>query len=160
MVFTLTEALFATTSYSFEFFFFWSLNMQVRSINYLLHFDSDKIHKHYLYWRVFSTDITRKNFFKICYFFSYVFWSINCVSWVSKFNIFFLTYTETEAIFTFDGFNIALCEKFISNSPIVFSHFFSGLQIVQGTFSATLWVSKLYELRLWIIEHVFEMASN
>ena len=38
--------------------------MQIRSINYSLHFESVEIHKHCLYWEVFSTDIYRKIFFQ------------------------------------------------------------------------------------------------
>ena len=44
----------------------------------------------------------------VCYFFSYICWSVNCMSWVSKFNNFFLTWTETEPRFIFEGFNIVL----------------------------------------------------
>ena len=60
-------------------------------------------------------------------FFSYICWSVNCISWVSKFNNFFLTCTETEARFIFEGFNIVLYGKFISDSPILFLLFLSGL---------------------------------
>ena len=96
----------------------------------------------------------------VCCFFSYICWSVNCMSWVRKFNNFFLTCTETEARFIFEGFNIVLYGKFISDSLILFSLFLSGLWIVQETFSATLSVSKLYELSLWIIEHTSEMSRN
>ena len=41
-----------------------------------------------------------------------------------------------------------------------FFRFFSGLYIVQGTFSATLSVSKLYYLSLWIIEHLRPCSIN
>ena len=60
----------------------------------------------------------------VCYFFSYICWSVNCMSWVSKFNNFFLTCTETEARFIFEGFNIVLYGKFISDSQILFLIFF------------------------------------
>ena len=33
--------------------------MQIWSINYSLHFESVKIHKHCLYWELFSTEIYR-----------------------------------------------------------------------------------------------------
>ena len=134
--------------------------MQIWSINYSLHFENVKIHKHCLYWKVFSTNIYRKIYFNSLLVFSYICWSVNCMSWVSKLNNFFLTCRETEARFIFEGFNIFLYGKFISDSPIRFLLFLSSLWIVQGTFSATLSVSKLYELRLWIIEHISEMSSN
>ena len=58
LVFTLTETSFVTSSYSWIFL--------VRSANSpnlvykLLHFENVKIHEHFLYWKVFSTDIYRK----------------------------------------------------------------------------------------------------
>ena len=63
----------------------------------------------------------------VCCIFSYIFWSVNCMSWVNKFNKFFLTRTETEARFIFEGFNIALYGKLISDSSILFLLFLSGL---------------------------------
>ena len=63
----------------------------------------------------------------VCCFFSYICWSVNCMSWFSKFNNFFLTCTEIEARFIFEGFNVVLYGKFISDSPILFLLFLSGL---------------------------------
>ena len=80
----------------------------------------------------------------VCCFFSYICWSVNCMSWVSKFNNFFLICTETEARFIFEGFNIALYGKFISDSPILLCSL-SGMEIVSGNFSVTLSVSKFFE---------------
>ena len=102
--------------------------------NLFITFKNVKVHKHCLYWKVFSTNIYRKIYFNSLVVFNYICWSVNCMSWVSKLNNFFLTYTETEARFIFEGFDIAL--------------------------SVTLSVSKLYELSLWIIEHILEMSSN
>ena len=74
-------------------------------------------------------------------FFSYICWSVNCMSWVCKFYKFFLTWTETETRFIFEGFNIVLHGKFSSDTPIFFFLlFWFCLQIVEETFS----VSKLY----------------
>ena len=53
-------------------------------------------------------------------FFSYICWSVNCMSWVSKSNNFFLACTETEAEFIFEGFNIVLYAKLISDPMIHF----------------------------------------
>ena len=49
--------------------------------------------------------------------------SVNCMSWVSKFNNFFPTCMETEARFIFDGFNINRYRKFISDASILFAFF-------------------------------------
>ena len=86
----------------------------------------------------------------VCCFLRYICWSVNCMSWVSKFNNFFLTCTETEARFIFEGFNIALYEKFISDSPILFLLFFYLVCILfEGLFRSLCqsvnymsWVSK------------------
>ena len=92
----------------------------------------------------------------VCCFFSYICWSVNCMSWVSKFNNFFLTCTENKARFIFEGFNILRYGKFISESLIIFLIFLSGLLY----FSVTLSVNKLYKWSLWIIEHTWEMSRN
>ena len=42
--------------------------MQRWYINYSLHFGSVKIHKHCLYWKVFSTEILRKIFLTVSVF--------------------------------------------------------------------------------------------
>ena len=63
----------------------------------------------------------------VCCFFSYICWSMTCMSSVSKCNNFFLTFRETEARCIFEGFNIALYGKFISDTPILFLLFLSGL---------------------------------
>ena len=101
--------------------------MQIWSVNYSLHFENVQIHKHCLYWKVFSTDIYRKSYFNSLLLFSYICWSVNCMNWVSKFNNFFLTCMETEARFMFEGFNIFLYVKLISDSPIPFLLFLWGL---------------------------------
>ena len=110
--------------------------MQIWSVNYSLHFEHNKIHKHCLYWKVFSTDIYRKIFSTVCCFFSYICWSVNCMSWVSKFNNFFLTCTETEARFIFEGFNIVLYGRFISDSPILFYFFYLVCKLCKGLFQS------------------------
>ena len=80
-------------------FFFWSIIMEIWSIYYSLYFGSFKIHKHCLFGRyLVLTYIVRFSSTVFC-FFSYIFWSVNCMSWVSKFHNFFLTCSETEARF-------------------------------------------------------------
>ena len=72
----------------------------------------------------------------VCCFFSYICWSVNCMSWVSKFNNFFLTCRETEARFIFEGFNIVLYGKFISDSPILFLFFYLVCKLFKGLFQS------------------------
>ena len=60
----------------------------------------------------------------VCCFFSYIYWSVNCMSRVSIFKKNFLTCTDTEARFIFEGFITAVYGKFISDSPIIFFTFF------------------------------------
>ena len=122
LVFTLTETSFTTTSYSWI-FLVWPVNY-ANLVYKLLHFENVKIHKHCLYWKVFGTNIYGRFISTICCFFSYIYWSVNCMSWVSKFKKIFLTCTESEARFIFEGFNIFLYGKFVSDSPILFLFFF------------------------------------
>ena len=154
LVFTLSETSFATTSYSWI-FLVWSVNY-ANLVYKLTHFGNVKMHKHCLYWKVFSSDIYRKIYFNSS-FFSYICWSVNCLSWVSKFNNFFLTCTDTEARFIFEGFNIVLYGKFLIPRYIFF--FIWSINCIRN-FSLTLPVSKLYELSLWIMEHTSEMLRN
>ena len=86
---------------------FWSVNYAYL-VYKLLHFGSVRAHKRCFYF---------------C-FFSYICWSVNCMIWVSKFNIFFLTCRETETKSIFEGFNVALYRKFISDPPILFLLFY------------------------------------
>ena len=127
---------------------FFSFGLQIIQICKLLHFENVKIHKHWWYWKVFSTDIYRKIYFNSLLLFSYICWSVNCMSWVSKFNNFFLTCTETEAEFILEGFNIVLYAKFISDSLIHFLFFYMVCKLFKGLFqslcqSVILWVESL-----------------
>ena len=130
--------------------------MKIWSINYSLRFGSVKIHKHCLYWKLFITDIYSKIFFSSLLFFSYICWSVNCMSWMSKFHNFFLTCTETEARFIFEGFKCCPLWEFhfhfltffiwsVNCSRDFFSHFV-GQYIV--------WV------KFWVIWHILEMSRS
>ena len=110
--------------------------MQIWSTNYSLYFENVKIHKHCLYCKVFRTDMYRKTYFNSLLLFSYICWSVNCMSWVSKLNNFFLTCRETEARFIFEGFNIVLYGKFISDSPILFLFFYLVCKLCKGLFQS------------------------
>ena len=115
--------------------------MHIWSINYSWHFGSGKIHRHRLYWMVFSNNIYRKkNYPMVCFLFSHICWSVHCMSWVSKFYNFFRTCSETEARFIFERFKycplwkvnfqlsgifLALFSWSVNCSRDFFSHFFS-----------------------------------
>ena len=99
LVLTLKETSFATTSYSFN-FFFWFVNY-ANMVYKLLYFGSVK---HCLCWKVLSTNIYGNIFSTVCCFFSYICWPVNCMSWVSKFHNLFLTYSKTEARCVSEGF--------------------------------------------------------
>ena len=82
---------------------FWSVTCENVVCNYVLHFGSVTIHRHCLYWNVFSTDINGKIIFNCLLLLSHFCWSVNYVSRVSKFHNFFLTCSETEAWCIFEG---------------------------------------------------------
>ena len=124
--------------------------MQIWSIKYCILKMSRYANIVYIGWYLALAYIERF-ISAICSFFSYICWSVNCMSLVSKFNNFFLTCTETVARFIFEDFNIVLYGKFFSDSPILF--FFNLSVNCVRDFSFTLLVSKLYELSLWIMEH-------
>ena len=105
------------------------------------------INTHYIlkmsrYWNIVYIErylvltYTERFISTVCCFFSCIFWSINCMSWVSKFNNFFLTCKETEARFIFEGFNIVLYGKFISNSLIFFSLFYLVCKLFKRIFQS------------------------
>ena len=146
LVFTVTETSFATTSYSWI-FLIWSVNY-ANLVYELLHFENVKIHKHCLYWKVFSTYI-EKFISTVCCFFSYICWSANYMSWVSKFNIFFLACTETEARFIFEGFNIVLYRKFISDSRYFFCFLYLVCKLFKGLFQL---LCQSVNCMIWVFE--------
>ena len=114
LVFTLTETSSVTSSYAWI-FLIWSINYYILKISR---------YTNIVYiGRYLALTYIERFISTICCFFSYICWSVNCMSWVSKFKKFFLTCTETDARFIFEGFNIILYGKFISDSPILFLFF-------------------------------------
>ena len=106
LVFRLRKGSASTISY-FLVFLFWSVNYT--NLVYKLCITTWKcsIHKHGLFYNLFSTDIYERLISTACYFFQLFF----AVSRVSKFHNFFLTCLETEASFTFEGFQCCyLCK--------------------------------------------------
>ena len=109
--------------------------MQIWSINYYILKMSRYTNIIYI-GRYLALTYIERFISTICCFFSYICWSVNCMSWVSKFNNFFLTCRETEARFIFEGFNIVLYGKFISDSPILFLFFYLVCKLCKGLFQS------------------------
>ena len=84
----------------------------------------------------------------VCCFFSYIYWSANYMSWVSKFNNFFLTCTETETRFIFEGFNIVPYGKFISDSPILFCFIYLVCKLFKGLFQS---LCQSVNFMIWVL---------
>ena len=85
----------------------------------------------------------------VCCFFSYICWSVNCMSWVSKFKNCFLTCTDTEARFIFEGFNIVLYGKFISDSLTLFLFFYLVCKLFEVLFQS---LCQLVNCMSWVFE--------
>ena len=133
--------------------------MQILSIIYSLHFENVKIHKHCLYWKVFSTDIYRKIYFNSLLLFSYICWSVNCMSWVRKFNNFILHVWKLMQ----DLYLRALILSFMESLFLTLQYFFCFFHLVYKFFKGLfqlLCQSANCMLSLWIIEHTSEMSSN
>ena len=132
LVFALTETSFTTTIYSWI-FLIWPVNY-VNLVYKLLHFENIKIHKHCLYWKVFSTDIYRKIYFNSLLLFSYISWSVNCMSWVSKFNIFFWHAQKLRKALYFRALILSFMESSFSDCPILFLVFYLVFRLFKGLF--------------------------
>ena len=130
MVFTLTEIHFQPIA-SLLNFFFWFVyhanHVYKLFITFWMCHDTQTLH-----WKVLS--YLTKFFSTVYYFFSYICWSINCITWVSNFNYFHMTCIETQTRFLFQGFNIVLYGKFISNTPISFLLFYLFCKLFKGLF--------------------------
>ena len=86
----------------------------------------------------------------VCCFFSYIYWSVNCMSRVSIFKKNFLTCTDTEARFIFEGFITAVYGKFISDSPIIFFTFFYLVcKLFKGLFQP---LCQLVNCMIWVFK--------
>ena len=90
-------------------------------------------------------------FSTVCCLFNYICWSVNCVIWVSKSYKFFLTCSETEARFIFEGL---LVIWFMKSSMPTFQYFCwlspSGLQIAQVNFLVTF--CRSVNSRSWVFD--------
>ena len=126
LVFTLTETSSVTSSYAWI-FLIWSINYYILKISR---------YTNIVYiGRYLALTYIERFISTICCFFSYICWSVNWMSWISKFKNFFLACTETEARFIFEDFNIVLCWKFISDSPMLFLFFIWSVNCLRDFFS-------------------------
>ena len=124
---TLTETSFLTTSYYFEFFFLLVCKLYKSGLSIIHYILKASRYTNIVYsGRYLILTYIEILFSTVCSYFSYISLLVNCISWVSKFNNFFQTCMETEARFIFEGFNIVLYGKFISNHPILFFLFLYG----------------------------------
>ena len=124
--------------------------MQIWSIIYSLHFENVKIRNIVYIGRYLVLTFIERFISTVCCFFSYIYWSVNCMSRVSIFNSFFLTCTDTEARFIFEGFTIVLYGKFISDSLILFFTFFYLVcKLFKGLFQP---LFQLVNCMIWVFE--------
>ena len=105
--------------------------MQIWSINYFknvkIHKDFVyKIHKHVYFGRYLVLTYIERFISAVCCFFSYICWSVNYMSWVSKFNIFFWHVRKLRQ----DLYLSALILSFIESSFLTPWYFFCFLYLV------------------------------
>ena len=99
-----------------------------------------------------------KRFSFVCFFFSYICWSVNCMSWLSKFHDYFLTCSETEARFMFEDFKCYHSWKVQFHLSSLFSAFFIwSVNCSSHLFSLFLLISKLI---LWVESLVPKMFRS
>ena len=98
LVFILAETSIAINSYTY-FFFFWSVNYENR---YIL--EVSRYINIINIGRCFVLTYIERLFSTVCCFFSYISWSVNCNSWVSKLHHPFVGCLETKTRFIFEGF--------------------------------------------------------
>ena len=98
---------------------------------------------------VFSSCNIKKSQFQFlvstaCCFFNYICWSVNCMSWVSKFNNFFLRCTETETRFIFEFFKYcALWKVHFQHSGTFLAFFIRSVSCSRDIFNefASHWIA-------------------
>ena len=123
--------------------------MKICSVNYVLHFGSVKIHKHCLYWSVFSTDINGKIIFNCLLLFK-PFLLVSKLYESVNFTSFFRHAQKLRQGEYLIDFSIVSYGKFNSSFPVLFLAFFIwSLNCSSYFFSSFLLVSKLYKLNLW-----------
>ena len=134
LVFTLTETSLPAIGYSFRFF---SSGLKLcKSCLSFIHYivKMSRSTNNVYIWRYLILTYIERFISTVCCFVSYISWSANCMSWVCKFNNFFLTCWKTGERFIFEGFNIVLYGKFISDSAILFCFFYLVCKLFKGLF--------------------------
>ena len=118
LVFTLTETSFATTSYSFEFFLL-VCKSGLQIVHYILRMSR---YTNIVYIGRYLVLTYIKRFIStVCCFFSYICWSVNCLSPVSKFNNFFWHAGKLRQ----DLYMRALILSFMESSFLTLRYFFA-----------------------------------
>ena len=118
---------------------------EIWSINYALHFGCVKIHKHCLYWIVFSTDINRYIIFNSFLLFSLLLLVSKLYESVNS-TIFFWHAQKLMQSVYLRPLSIFIYGKFNLNFPALFLAFFHQVCFC----SSHSWlVSELYELSFW-----------
>ena len=92
-------------------------------INYILEMSR---YTNIVYWKVFSTNIYRKIYFKSLLVFRYICWLVNCMSWVSKLNNFFWYAGKLRL----DLYLRALILPFMESSFLTLQYFFCFFYLV------------------------------
>ena len=83
------------------------------------------------------------------------------MSWVCKSNNLFLTFSETEAKFIFEGFWYCHLRKVQFQRFTAFLTFLVwSVNCSSHAFIHSLLVSKLYELGLWTIKYIWDMSRS
>ena len=123
--------------------------MQIWSIKYYYILKMSRNTNIVYIWRYLALTYIERFISTICCFFSYICWPVNCMSWVSKFNNFFLTCTETEARLIFEGFNTALYGNFVSDTLILFLFFYLVCKLCKGLFQS---VCQSVNCTSWVFE--------
>ena len=101
---TLTETSFATTSYSLIFFRVCKLCKSGYKL-FIIFLEVSRYTRITYIERYLVLTYIERFFSTVCCFFSYIFWSVNCLSWVSKFHNFFLTCSEINGMCWVNKFN-------------------------------------------------------
>ena len=99
-------------------------------------------------------------FSAVCCFFSSICQSENCMSWVSKFYNFFLTCSEADKRFIFEGLKYCPLWKVHLQHSVTFIAFYIWSVNCSRDFSVAWLVSNLFELSLSVMSHISEIFTS
>ena len=128
---------------------------KISSVNYVLHFGRANIHKHCLYWSVFSTDINGKIIFNCLLLFK-PFLLVKTI-WVESVNstIFFWHAQKLREGVYLRDFSIVICGKLNSNFPVLFLVFFHLVLKFLKSFFYSLFIGQWI---VWVEPLISEMS--